>query len=208
MRLLKTLVASAALVASLGANATVTGGMGGGLPGSFLTLSSAGLSGGAVATLTGGAVFPGDLPFADQPFGSVSNFLAAGPAFVPPVVGSPSATLAFTGSGVSLVSFLWGSPDLYNLLTVHSSSGADQTFTAAGLGFPVTNGNQGFSQYVRFQGVGADKILSLTFSNVPAVNAFEVTNFTITPVPEPETYALMLAGLGAVGFVARRRKSA
>ena len=28
------------------------------------------------------------------------------------------------------------------------------------------------------------------------------------PVPEPETYALMLAGLGLVGFAARRRKAA
>lgn len=28
------------------------------------------------------------------------------------------------------------------------------------------------------------------------------------PVPEPETYALLLAGLGVVGFVARRRKQA
>ena len=29
---------------------------------------------------------------------------------------------------------------------------------------------------------------------------------TITPVPEPDVYALMLAGMGVVGFVARRRK--
>ena len=29
--------------------------------------------------------------------------------------------------------------------------------------------------------------------------------FTAVPVPEPETYALMLAGLGLVGFAARRR---
>ncbi len=32
-------------------------------------------------------------------------------------------------------------------------------------------------------------------------------NFAATPVPEPETYALMLAGLTVVGFVANRRKS-
>jgi CHRD domain/PEP-CTERM motif len=33
-------------------------------------------------------------------------------------------------------------------------------------------------------------------------------NILATPVPEPETYALMLAGVGALGMVARRRKPA
>ena len=29
---------------------------------------------------------------------------------------------------------------------------------------------------------------------------------TLLPIPEPETYALMLAGLGAVSLVARKRR--
>ena len=35
---------------------------------------------------------------------------------------------------------------------------------------------------------------------------FTISGTVLNPVPEPETYALMLAGLGAVGFMARRRK--
>ena len=31
--------------------------------------------------------------------------------------------------------------------------------------------------------------------------------FLLTPVPEPETYAMFLAGLGLMGFMARRRKN-
>ena len=31
-------------------------------------------------------------------------------------------------------------------------------------------------------------------------------NSTTAPIPEPETYAMMLAGLGLMGFVARRRR--
>jgi len=33
-----------------------------------------------------------------------------------------------------------------------------------------------------------------------------VVGLKVTAIPEPETYALLLAGLGAVGFIARRRQ--
>ena len=33
-----------------------------------------------------------------------------------------------------------------------------------------------------------------------------VVGLRLNPVPEPETYALMLAGLGAIGFIGRRRR--
>ncbi|MYM65778.1 choice-of-anchor A family protein [Pseudoduganella sp. FT55W] len=45
---------------------------------------------------------------------------------------------------------------------------------------------------------------------INATNFFKSTNvqgFT-SPVPEPETYAMLLAGLGVIGFMARRRKTA
>ena len=32
--------------------------------------------------------------------------------------------------------------------------------------------------------------------------------FTVAAVPEPETYAMMMAGLGLLGFIARSRKAA
>ena len=202
MKFSKVLLAAAALCASLGASAQVTGALGGGF-GTFLDLSTSGLAGGSVATLSGGTVYTADQPFADIPAGVIfgGDFLAAGPTS-----GAP-ATLSFTGSGVDYISFLWGSPDTYNVLTVTSTGGVTQTFTTASLGFAVSNGDQGFSQYVQFTGSATSKITGLTFNNFPAADAFESANYSVTtPVPEPQTYALLLAGLGAIGFVARRRR--
>jgi len=198
------LLLAATLLAAFSAHAQVTPALTGNTS-SFLSLSSSGLSSGItpVATLTGGTVYTSDQPFADIPFGGVfeSHFLAAGPS------SGAIATLNFLNGGVGYVSFLWGSPDLYNELTVTTTAGM-QTFTAAGLGFSVTNGNQGASQYVQFTAIGTSLITALSFTDVPATDAFETANFSVTaPVPEPETYALMLAGLAALGYVGRRRRN-
>jgi hypothetical protein len=208
MKLSRSLLALSAIAFSLGAHAAATGSLGGGT-GTFLTLSGPGttgsggtLSGADTATITGGTVYSADESFAATPVGAIDTFLAAGP---PPSNEGP-ATVTF-GTGLKYISFLWGSPDLYNILTVKSSDGTSGSFTVTSLGFGVTDGNQSFSQYVQFVAAAGTTITSLIFNNTPDKNAFEVANFSVTPVPEPETYALILAGLGAMVFITRRRRN-
>lgn len=60
--------------------------------------------------------------------------------------------------------------------------------------------------------------LATTFSGLTAGTKYWVNlkgsatdatySVTLAPVPEPETYALLLAGLGLMGTIARRRKAA
>jgi hypothetical protein len=110
-----------------------------------------------------------------------------------------TATMSFSG-GAREVSFLWGSPDSYNVLEINGS-----TFTNALLGTSLT-GDRSVGVYLTIKADAGDTINSLTFKSNS--NAFEVDNFRVTAVPEPGTYALMLAGLGALGFMAKRRKAA
>jgi len=199
MKFIVSAVAASVLALCGAAQAAVTGALGGN-GGPVLSLTAAGLNGGSVATLSGGTTYINDMPFADIPKGTVSEFLAVGPQ-----AGQP-ATLSFTAP-VTFLSFLWGSPDLYNMLTVNST-GSSQLFTASTLGFSVTDGNQSFSQYVQFTAAPGSVITSLVFNNAPAQDAFEVANFSVTPVPEASSFALLIGGLGAIGVVARRRRAA
>lgn len=210
MKFSKSFLAAAALVTSIASNASaqVSFTL---LPlqsGPFATLSgpancTAGtpctLSG--LATIVGGTTYNGDLPFADIPAGTVSRFLAVGPSS-----NGPTSTMTFNSLGVNSLSFLWGSPDMFNSLTVNTTAGS-MSFNPGTLGFAVTNGNQSFSQYVRFATTNpAASITSLVFTNTQSTDAFEVTNFSVAP--EPSTYALMASGLLALGMAAKRRKRA
>ena len=202
----RSLLAASAVISAVAfapaANAAVIGAVGQlNLP--FVALSSAGLNGGSVATLTGGAVLTSDQPFADIPEGFSGTlfggtFLAAGPTFSQPAV------LSFN-QFVNRLGFLIGSPDTYNQLTITSTAGVFN-FTPTALGLPG-DGNQGLSQYVNFATTSAsERILSVSFTNIPAVDAFETANFAVGAVPEPATWAMMLLGFGAVGYSMRRSK--
>lgn len=49
----------------------------------------------------------------------------------------------------------------------------------------------------------------MNFTARPTIAGFQYTvNLTTTAVPEPEAYAMMLAGLGLIGFAARRKQAA
>jgi len=227
MKISKSLLTTAALVASFGAsasaNAQVTGMTTAGPIGAFLALSppiactnaTPCTLGPGVATIRGGTVFNSDQPFADIPAGAIfgSRFLSSGPSSTTP------SFMTFAAGGLSNIGFLWGSPDIYNRLTVNSRgindasenvqtfwAGAGMNAGATGLGFGTTNGNQNFSQYVRFDANPGFVITSFEFRNQPSIDAFEVANFSINVVPEPATYALMATGLLALGAIAKRRK--
>ncbi len=109
-----------------------------------------------------------------------------------------AATVSFM-TGTESVSFDWGSPDSWNTLTVTLSDGTSQSFSATALGLGSSY------SYVDLSAAGGLWIKSMTFS--ASQPAFEASNFKVSVVPEPANVALLLAGLGMVGMMARRRRA-
>lgn len=200
MNATKTLVAAAVALASFTASAQVTGGLGS-LGSSFLNLSS--------TNVTNGAIYNASQTFsyaarptntASPVINTVGNWVAVAGSSNTNNGGGTTATLTLA-PGISGVSFLWGSPDTFNSVKVNTNSGS-LTFTAAALGL-TASGDPNKAAYVNFKVSGAaSAITSLNF--ISSQQAFEISN--VSAVPEPGTYAMLLSGLMAVGFVARRRR--
>jgi hypothetical protein len=129
------------------------------------------------------------------PLGAITG-AALAPAnfsFVTNEAASPFGTYAYA----SATNGNWnGGGPPSNGIAIAGTTIGTWTFNLANSSFTVndffTSGDDDAPFVVRFRGLpngGSDK--------VPA---------TVTAIPEPETYALMLAGLGVLGFVSRRRK--
>ena len=113
------------------------------------------------------------------------------------LVVQPGGTATIDLAGATSFSFLWGSPDATNMIEIDGVS-----FTGNGSLGALANSSNANTRWATFTSETGMHDFSITTGTV----AFEIA--VTNPVPEPETYALMLAGLGAIGFVARRRKNA
>ena len=99
------------------------------------------------------------------------------------------------------------------LRNITGQANADGSFTIYGTTSTVSN------ELTHDLGADPNEIVSITVgANSTAANtAFNVLQIAtagqrfggvaIAPVPEPESYAMLLAGLGLVGAISRRRKS-
>lgn len=147
-----------------------------------------------------------------QPLGDNTTYL------VVPGDGSNtgSATLdltgPLTGKVTNSLSFYWGSVDTYNTLQVLSRTGAlmlevkgSDIAAAYGSG---TNPNANVNFLLTFSGSEKADFGKLVFTSTQ--KAFEIDNFSISTsaVPEPATWAMMIAGFGLAGAAIRRRRNA
>jgi hypothetical protein len=197
---------------------------------SALALSALAASAGAQVTFTGGtdrAALAGVNP--NGPAGTLVGVGGRESAIVNTTAGTLTATfLGFEALDTDTFTFSLGSGTLSNKGTVGDSISGNVgagmlnfTFRDTFAGTLIGNGqNLGdFTSYAvlgSFVGsvftpftLGNTYDLILGFNDGLRVDADYddmVIGVRVAAIPEPESYALMLAGLAAVGFIARRRK--
>lgn len=209
MKLLSTVAFATLAVAAGAASAVPTFTAGGtALAGEGLVTSVAGATtinfndGIIPANYSGASLFTGTDGNHAAPPGDTTRYLSAG---ISSDQHSP-VTATFAG-GLSYFGFYMGSPDTYNSVQYNFTNSASITMSGsdlAALAGNQPNGDQSVGMYINAFAGSGNRISSVSFSSTS--NAFETDNHAlISAVPEPGTYAMLLAGLGLMGFMLRRK---
>ena len=98
-----------------------------------------------------------------------------------------------------LLSFDWSSYSPAPSTLKVTSGNVSNTLTSAGTAYST--------QSWLFTATSASTTLLFTNLGVTGSSYPQIDNVSVTAVPEPGTYAMRLAGLAAVGFVAKRRSA-
>ena len=79
----------------------------------------------------------------------------------------------------------------------------------SGIAGTANNANFGFRIVAAFAPTSSGYVAATTGSSyaTTGTNRFDMVTVNVTAVPEPESYALMLAGLGAIGLLVARRRA-
>ena len=93
---------------------------------------------------------------------------------------------------------------LNQLITNGAGTLTGPSFSAPLFASEILNPGQYF-QALSYAGTLAQGTYSLNLTGTAAKGGTYNVNLLAAPVPEPETYAMLLAGLGLMGAVARRR---
>lgn len=150
-------------------------------------------------------------PFFSYTASAPGGFFGAGSTANPALSTNNAADTITFGSFTGLVNAFGG--NFYGTDLSGQFVSGDITLTATDANGTVTQTISGatvgsFLGFVSSTGLLTDVTLSAV---QPVAGGFmwpTVDNLVLAAVPEPETYALMLAGLGLVGFMARRRRAA
>jgi hypothetical protein len=152
---------------------------------------------------TNALVFANSVDFqaARPAFGSTANFGAV----------QANGTYSVNFGPSDAFSFVLGSLDTYNSLTLVYEGGATQTYAGGqivnDLSFPSGNQISGETNgVVTYRVTSGPRLVGATFTS--SSNSFEFDNLALAAVPEPATWAMMIGGFGLIGAASRRRATA
>jgi hypothetical protein len=149
----------------------------------------------------GGAIVQGTVSGSyAQPAGSTGNYLATGYSGMN---GTVSEEVGLTGLH-DYLGLYWGSIDSYNTLNLYDGSTLVGTIAGNQVGAPAS-GDQASGGANRYVNILSDQLFNriefVTTSPAFEIDNIALTSATVSAVPEPSTWAMMILGFCGIGFM-------